>query len=127
MACSMALRTPTPLNSTDPQCEQWGDTSNSSAIHRAVPVVAAKLARGCRRFGLPVTAQVRAAGFACGFHLFVGSYVGLRRSNVRPGARNLTFVTFRESLVHTLDYTPATLDPQDALLDVAIRTSDGQS
>src|ERR1017187_8322922 len=105
MACSMALRTPTPLNSTDPQCEQWGDTSYSSAIRRAVPVVAGESARGSGGFGLPVTAQVGAAGFAGGFDLFVGPDVGLRGLNVLPGACNLTFVTFGESLVHTLDYT----------------------
>jgi hypothetical protein len=98
----MALRTPTPLNSTDPQCEQWGDTSNSSAIHRAVPAVAPKSAPGPDRFGFPITAQVRAAGFAGGFDLFVGSYVWLRGLDVLPGAGNLAFVTLGESLVHTL-------------------------
>ena len=98
----MVLRTPTPLNSTDPQCEQWGDTSYSSAIHNLVPALAAELPRGCGRFGLPVTAQVRAAGFAGGFDLFVGPYVGLRNLDILPGAGNLTFVTLGESLVHTL-------------------------
>src|ERR1019366_8220900 len=102
MAFSTVLRTPTPLNSTDPQCEQWGDTSYSTAIHRAVPVVAAKSARGSGGFGLPITAQVRAAGFAGGFDLFVSSDVGLRGLDVLPGAGNLAFVTFGESLVHTL-------------------------
>jgi hypothetical protein len=97
----MALRTPTPLNSTDPQCEQWADTSYSSAIHRAVPVVAAELARGRGGFGLPVTAQVRAAGFAGGLYLFVGPYVGLGSLDILPGAGNLTFVALGESLVHT--------------------------
>jgi hypothetical protein len=101
MACSMALRTPTPLNSTDPQCEQWGATSNSSAIHRAVPDVPAKSARGPDGFGLPITAQVGAAGFAGSFDLFVGSDVGLRGLHVLPGAGNLAFVTLSESLVHT--------------------------
>jgi hypothetical protein len=98
----MALRTPTPLNSTDPQCEQWADTSYSSAIHNPVPAVAEELARGCGGFGLPVTAQVRAAGFAGGFYLFVGSYIGLRGLHILTGAGNLTFVTLGESLVHTL-------------------------
>ena len=97
----MVLRTPTPLNSTDPQCEQCGDTSYSSAIHRAVPVAAAELAGGGGGFGLPVTAQVRAAGFAGGFYLFVGPDVGLRDFHILPRASNLTFVTLGESLVHT--------------------------
>src|ERR1035438_417879 len=113
----MALRTPTPLNSTDPQCEQWGDTTNSSAIPRAVPVVAAKSARGPDWFGLPITAEVRAAGFTGGFDLFVGSYVGFRGLDVLPGAGNLAFVTFGESLVHTLGYTCGKLYPYDAIVD----------
>ena len=100
MAFSMALRTPTPLNSTDPQCAQWGDTTYSSAIRGRVPVVAAGSPRGADGFGLAVTAQVRAAGFAGGFDLFVGSYVGLGEFDVLPGAGHLTFVTLGESLVH---------------------------
>ncbi len=101
MACSMALRTPTPRNSTDPQCEQWAEyTTNSTAIPSRVPAVAAELARGADGFGLPVTAQVGAAGFAGGFNLFVGPDVGLRGLHVLPGAGNLAFVTLGESLVH---------------------------
>ena len=98
----MALRTPTPLNSTDPQCEQWADTSYSSAIHNPVPAVAEELARGCGGFGLPVTAQVLAAGFAGGLYLFVGPYVGLGSLDILPGAGNLTLMTLGESLIHTL-------------------------
>ena len=100
MAFSRALRAPTPLNSTDPQCAQWGDTTYSSAIRARVPVAAAGLVRGAGGFGLAVTAEVRAAGFARGFDLFVGSYVGLREFHVLPGACDLTFVTLSESLVH---------------------------
>ena len=101
MACSSALRTPTPLNSTDPQCEQWGDTTNSTAIHRGVPAVGRELARRGDGFGLSVTAQVGAAGFAGGFDLFVGPDVGLRGLHVLPGTGHLTFVALSESLVHT--------------------------
>ena len=112
MAFSMALRTPTPLNSTDPQCEQWGEyTTKNSAIPSRVPVVAAKSARGSDGFGFPVAAQVGTAGFAGGFDLFVGPYVGLRGLHVFPGAGNLAFVTLGESLVHTLDYTCGKLEP----------------
>jgi hypothetical protein len=100
MAFSRALRAPTPLNSTDPQCAQWGDTIYSSAIRCRVVVVGAESARGAGGFGLAVTAQVGAAGFAGGFDLFVGSHVGLRHFHVLPGACYLTFVTLSESLVH---------------------------
>jgi hypothetical protein len=51
-------------------------------------------------FGLSVAAQVRAAGFAGGFNLFVGSYVGLRGLHMFAGACDLTFVTLSESFVH---------------------------
>ena len=71
--------------------------------------MAAELARGTGGFGLSVTAQVGAAGFAGGFYLFVGPYVGLRGLNVLPGAGNLTFVTLGESLVHTLRLHPPRL------------------
>jgi hypothetical protein len=124
MACSSALRTPTPLNSTDPQCEQWGDTTNSTAIHPGVPEMARELARRGDGFGLSITAQVGAAGFARGFHLFVGPYIGFRGSNLRPCAGHLTFVAFGESLVHTLDYTCGT--PDRLLRAVAIRTFAGE-
>ena len=100
MAFSRALRAPTPLNSTDPQCAQWGDTTYSSANRSRVPVLPAGSVRGAGGFGLTVTAQVGAAGFAGGFDLFVGSYVGLRQFHVLPGACYLTFVTLGESLVH---------------------------
>ena len=78
-----------------------------------MPGAVAESARGSDGFGLPVTAQVGAAGFAGGFHLFVGPDVGLRGLHVLPGAGNLPFVTFNESLVHTLDYTCGKLDPYE--------------
>jgi hypothetical protein len=99
MAFSRALRAPTPLNSTDPQCAQCGDTTYFSAIRGRVPVVAAGSARG-GGFGLAVTAQVGAAGFSGSFDLFVGSHVGLGELHVLPGACYLTFVTLGESLIH---------------------------
>ena len=118
MARSIALRTPTPRNSTDPQCEQWGEyTPYSTAIPTPVPAAAAESARGSHGFGLPVTAQVRTAGFAGGFDLFVGPYIGLRNLDVLSGAGNLALVTLGESLVHTLDYTCGKLEPYEALVD----------
>src|SRR5260370_21448146 len=100
MALSRALRAPRPLNSTDPQCAQRGDTTYSSAIRGRVSVVPAGSARGACGFRLAVTAHVGAAGFAGSFDLFVGPHVGLGEFDVLPGARYLTFVTLCESLVH---------------------------
>src|ERR1019366_5676804 len=118
MARSMALRTPTPRNSTDPQCEQWGEyTPYSSAIPTPVPAVAAESARGSHGVGVPVTAQVRTAGLAGGFDLFVGPYIGLRNLDVLSGAGNLALVTLGESLVHALEYTCGKLEPYEALVD----------
>ena len=117
MALSRALRAPTPLNSTDPQCAQWGDTTYSSAIRGRVPVAEAGSVCGAGGFGLAVTAQIRAAGFAGGFDLFVGSYVGLGEFDVLPGACHLTFVTLGESLVHNSTLHCGKLDPYEALLD----------
>ena len=76
-----------------------------------MPVAVAESARGSDGFGLPVTVQVGAADFAGGLNLFVGPDVGLRDLDMLPGAGNLTFVAFGESLVHILDYTGGRLDP----------------
>src|SRR5258707_11872423 len=104
MAFSRALRVPTPLNSTDPQCAQWGDIYAGSA-------------RGAGGFGLAVTVQVRAAGFAGGLDLFMSSNVGLGELHVLPGACNLTFVTLCESLVHNSRLHCGKLDPYEVLMD----------
>src|SRR5260370_1926401 len=120
MAFSRALRVATALDATEPQCAQWGDIYAGSA-------------RGAGGFGLAVPAQVRAAGFAGGFDLFVSSYVGLGEFHVLPGACYLTFVTLCESLIHNSSLHCGKLDPYEALLDIdfcrhfGLRTSRGDS
>lgn len=89
MACSMALRTPTPRKSTDRQCGQRGSESILCLIETSVCAA-------------PPLGSFR--GTAC---LTVSAYllrrpqIGFGKSHVLFRAGSVALVSFRQSFIHT--------------------------
>lgn len=98
MACSMALRAPTPRKSTERQLGQRLENSNvfltvgfSGASDGGGQAIAERAAAG-GYFGLVAAADVRAAGFFGGFDLFGSADVGLGELHFLARAFHLAFV-----------------------------------